>query len=109
MRDARVSIHDSQEREGLVVTNLEEKKRRDRGKDKAPKEALQRLQFVVAYDMADWREWCACVRREDCLMKTRAPPPQQQQQQQGSAATAEVSAPMQQTHPSLLCVQHGFA
>ncbi|KAK9815099.1 hypothetical protein WJX73_007470 [Symbiochloris irregularis] len=75
VRDARVSISDSEE--GMVVTNLEDKKKRDKGKDKAHKEALQRLQFVVAYDLADWQDWCACISREDCLMKTRPPPPSQ--------------------------------
>ena len=76
VRDAKVSISDSHE--GLLVHNLQIHKSKGKSKKaeadpNAPKESAQRLQFVVAFDMADWEEWKAYFRPQDCLMQHRSP------------------------------------
>ena len=92
-----MSIADSDE--GLVVTNLSGQKAK--GKQRAADSATDlavRLQFLVAYDMADWQDWKTYYSREDCLMRHREPHvpagprsrpqvAQQQQQQDGSDAS----------------------
>lgn len=72
VRDGKVGIADSEE--GLVVTNLVAQ--RAKGKQRAAEgdtEMAMRLQFLMAYDMEDWRDWKTYYRREECRMRHRQP------------------------------------
>ena len=73
VRDARISIADSDQ--GLVVTNTNKQKSKGKQAANADTEIAMRQQFLMAFDMSDWEEWKTYFRRQDCLMPHREPQP----------------------------------